>query len=247
MRPCPLTHSKRAFTSPARRSSAANRLRESGGLSLVEVMCSIFILGLVMLGLIGNFIQSRRVTESAVLHAAATSLVYGMIEQIKDLEYATMLPNYEDDPSVPKVAGVPIVTPPYIRLRLNQEKIVWLKVVHTSPTDEDASTTSIPYPQGPTTTPGPTETVAGAIDNWMGAIPLSTVTGSMSQQINLNMWVWIDDISNKGVWSAEGTAPKPDGSDVKKITIIYTYQYQDGSKTRTIRDREVVLRTPYDQ
>ena len=68
----------------------------------------------------------------------------------------------------------------------------------------------------------------------------------MSQQINLNIWVWIDDISNKGVWSAEDTAPIPDCSDVKKITIIYTYQYQDGGKTRTIRDREVILRTPFD-
>ena len=210
-------------------------------------MCSIFILGLVMLGLIGNFVQSRRVTESAVLHAAATSLVYGMIEQIKETEYATMLPNYEDDPSVPVVAGVPISTPPYIRLRLNQEKIVWLKVVHTPNTDEDPDTEDIPPPQGPTFTPGPLEAVTGAVDNWMGSIPLSTVTGSMSQQINLNIWVWIDNISNKGVWSAEGTQPKPDCADVKKITIIYTYQYQDGGKTRTIRDREVILRTPFDQ
>lgn len=231
----------------ASRLSAADRFRQFRGLSLVEVMCALFILGLVMLGLIGNFLQSRRVTESAVLHAAATSLVYGMIEQIKDLEYSTMLPNYEEDPSVPTVAGVPVVAPPYIRLRLNQEKIVWLRVVHTTPTDEDATTASIPDPQGPTTTPGALESVPGAIDNWMGSIPLSTVTGSMSQQINLNMWVWIDDISNKGAWSAESTAPNPDGSDVKKITIVYTYQYQDGGKTRTIRDREVILRTPYDQ
>jgi len=246
MMPLPPTPSHPGSIRRAGRLSAANRFRQARGLSLVEVMCSLFILGLVMLGLIGSFVQSRRVTESAVLHAAATSLVYGFIEQIKDLEYATMLPNYEDDPSVPMSGGVPVVTPPYIRLRLNQEKIVWLKVVHTSATDEDPDTL-IPSPQGPTTTPGATETVTGAIDNWMGSIPLSTVTGSMSQQINLNLWVWIDDISNKGVWSAEATQPEPDGTNVKRITIIYTYQYQDGGKTRTIRDREVILRTPYDQ
>jgi hypothetical protein len=228
--------------------SAPDRIRQSRALSLVEVMCSLFILGLVMLGLIGNFVQSRRVTEGAILHAAATALVYGMIEQIKDLDYATMLPNYEADPSVPKDANnQPTVTPPYIRLRLNQDKIVWLKVVHTTPTDEDDATASILPPQGPSSTPAPTATVAGALDNWLGSIPLSTVTGSMSQQINLNMWVWIDDISNKGVWAAENVQPKPDCADIKKITVIYTYSYQDGSKTRTIRDREVVLRTPYDQ
>ena len=238
----------RAGVPAAGQLSAADRIRQCRALSLVEVMCSLFILGLVMLGLIGNFVQSRRVTEGAVLHAAATALVYGMIEQIKDLDYATMLPNYEADPSVPKDANnLPTVSPPYIRLRLNQEKVVWLKVVHTSPTDEDDTTDDILPPQGPTYTPGPDDTVSGAVDNWLGSIPLSTITGSMSQQINLNMWVWIDDISNKGKWSAEGTQPQPDCADVKKITIIYTYRYQDGAKTRTIRDREVILRTPYDQ
>ena len=59
--------------------SPASRFRETRALSLVEVMCSIFILGLVMLGLIGNFIQSRRVTESAVLHAAATADAAGQV------------------------------------------------------------------------------------------------------------------------------------------------------------------------
>ena len=81
----------------------------------------------VMLAIIGSFIQSRRVTESTVLHAAATSMVYGLIEQIKQLDYTTLLPNYEADPAEP--SGL---TPPYVRVRISQEKIVWLRVVHTA-------------------------------------------------------------------------------------------------------------------
>jgi hypothetical protein len=212
-------------------------------------MVSLFVLTLVMMGLLANFVQSRRVSESSVLHAAATAMVYGLIEQVKQLDYSNLLPNYETDPSVPTVSGTPIATPPYIRLRLNQEKIIWVKVVHTTPTDEDATTTTIPYPLGPTTTPAPSATAVsvGAVDNFIGNIPLSTVTGTTAQQINLNLWVWIDEISNKGTWTAEGTAPVPDTSEVKKVTIVYTYSYQDGATTRTVRDREVILRTRFDQ
>ncbi len=226
------------------------RHRKTRAVTLVESMVALWVLAVVMLGLLGNFIQSRRVSEGAVLHAAATSLIYGLVEQIKQLDYTSLLPNYEADPGVPlDASNNPTVTPPYIRLRINQSTVKWIKVVHTTPTDEDPLTTTILPPQGPTTTPAPTATAAsvGAIDNFIGNIPLSTVTGTTSQQINLNLWIWIDDIGNKGTWAAETTAPVPDASEVKKVTIVYTYSYQDGGKTRTIRDREVILRTRFDQ
>jgi hypothetical protein len=186
-------------------------------------MVSLTLMAGVMLGFIGTFIQSRRVTESSVLHAAATSMMYGIVEQIKQLDYTTLLPSYEVDPYAPVSK-----TPPYIRVRLNQSNVVWLKVVHTT-----AGNT----PQGPTVTPAPSATAAslGAIDNYTGSIPLSTVTGTTSQQINMNIWVWIDEI------------PDGDASEVKKVTIVYTYSYLDGRVERTVRDREVIIRTRFDQ
>lgn len=199
-------------------------------MTLVEVMVALFLMATVMVGFLGANIQSRRVTESSVLHAAATSMIYGIIEQIKQLDYATLLPNYETDPFAPTAK-----TPPYLRVRLNQSTVVWLKVVHTLASTDAAPTT----PQGPTTTPSPTATAAsvGAIANFLGAIPLSTVTGTTSQQINLDIWVWIDEIPDAD----------SDVSEVKKITIVYTYSYLDGSVERVVRDREVFLRTRFDQ
>jgi hypothetical protein len=193
-------------------------------MTLVEVVVSMAVLASVMLGFLGAFVQSRRITESNVLQAASTSLAYGIIEQIKQLDYATLLPNYETDPD----AGS--LTPPYLRVRLNQDSVVWLRVVHN--TDPDNLL-------GPTSTPDPTATAAsvGAIDNFIGALPLSTVSNIAAQQINLNLWVWIDEIPDLD----------NDVSDVKKITVVYTYTYQDGSRTRVMRDREVFLRTRYDQ
>ncbi len=199
-------------------------------MTLVEVMVALFLMATVMVGFLGANIQSRRVTESSVLHAAATSMIYGIIEQIKQLDYATLLPNYETDPFAPTAK-----TPPYIRVRLNQSTVVWLQVVHTLASTEAAPTT----PQGPTTTPAPSATAAsvGGVANFLGAIPLSTVTGTTSQQINLDIWIWIDEIPDTD----------SDVSEVKKVTIVYTYSYLDGSVERVVRDREVFLRTRFDQ
>lgn len=195
------------------------------GLTLVEVMVSLTLMATIMVGFIGTFVQSRRITESNVLHAAATSMIYGIIEQIKQLDYTNLLPNYEVDPFAPTAT-----TPPYLRVRVNQSTVVWLKVVHTPAPGT---------PRGPTTTPsaGATAASLSAVQNYIGAIPLSTVTGTTSQQINLDIWVWIDEIPS----SSDNV------SEVKKVTVVYTYSYVDGSVTRTIRDRETFLRTRFDQ
>ncbi len=199
--------------------------RGRGGLTLVEVMVSITLMATVMVGFIGSFIQSRRVTESSVLHAAGTSLIYGIIEQIKQLDYATLLPNYEVDPFAPVAT-----TPPYLRVRLNQSTVAWIKVVHTAAPGAA---------RAPTSTPAASATAAsvGAVQNYLGSIPLSTVTGSASQEINMDVWVWIDEIPNVA----------DDVSEVKKVTVVYTYSYLDGAVTRSVRNREVFLRTRFDQ
>lgn len=198
-------------------------------MTLVEVMIAMTLLATVMVGFISAFLQSRRFTESSVLHSACTSLVFGLIEQMKGLDYTTLLPSSAVDTDAPDDIEN---SPPYIRLRVNQDLTVWLRVVHTPWTTSST-------PQAPTTTPAPSATTAsvGAIDNFIGSIPLSTVTGTASQDLSLNLWVWIDEIPDIA----------RDVSEVKKITVVYTYSFLDGSSTRTIRDREVFLRTRYDQ
>jgi hypothetical protein len=196
-------------------------------MSLVEVAVAMTLLATTLIAMLGAFVQSRRVTESSVLNAACTSLVYGLIEQMKGLDYTTLMPSYEVDTDAPDDIEN---SPPYIRLRVNQDVTVWLRVVHT--TDPD-------HPAAPTSTPAPTATAAsvGAIDNFIGRIPLSTVTGTASQDLSLNLWIWIDELEN----------PSRDVSEVKKVTVVYTYSYLDGNATRTVREREIFLRTRYDQ
>lgn len=201
------------------------------GLTLVEVMVSLTIMATVMAGFLGTFVQSRRVTEASVLHAAASSMIYGIIEQIKGLEYTEMLPSEVDDYH-PDNPSERLGEAPFVRVRINQDRTTWLRVVYTKQSDSPNT------PRGPTTTPAATATAesVGAIDNFLGEIPLSTVTGTTAQHLSLNLWVWIDEL-----------APTGDVSEVKKITVVYTYSYMDGNTERIIRDREVFLRTRFDQ
>lgn len=182
------------------------------------------VLVTVFLGFLASFIHSRRVTEGSVMQSAATSLVYGIVEQIKGLDYTTLVPSVETDPLAP-----PGSTPPYIRVRINQDQVVWLQTVYTP------STAS---PAAPTATPAGTATAAslGAVDNVIGPLPLSSVSGATSQALTLNLWVWVDEMPNPG----------RDVVQVKRVTLVYTYTYNDGSRLRTIRDREVFIRTRFD-
>jgi hypothetical protein len=211
------------------------RLKFAGGtraVTLVETMFAFGIMALFMLGFMGTFLQSRRVTEANILHAAATSLVYGIIEQIKGLDYTTLLPNAQPDPNDPNCPTGQ--TAPYytLRVRINPDLTVWLKPVYNIATTDNPTWATPSLPIAPT---APTPT--GAIDNVLGNLPLSTVTGTTAQNLALNVWIWIDEVPKRN----------DDVSEVKKITIIYTYRYNDGSSVRTVRDGEVFIRTRYDQ
>lgn len=199
----------------------------SRGMTLVEVMVAMSILATVMAAFLGTFVQSRRISESSVMHAAASSLIYGLVEQIKGFDYNTLLPSTAEDANAPASSN-----PPYIRVRINQDQVFWLETVYTTVASGLA-------PKGPTTTPSPTATAAslGAINNIIGPLPLSSVTGTASQQLTLRLWVWVDEIPDN----------TKDVTEVKKITLVYAYDYMDGSTTRTAIDREVFIRTRFDQ
>jgi type II secretory pathway pseudopilin PulG len=91
--------------------------RRSAAMTLVEVMVALGLFAFVMLGFIGSFVLSRRVTEGSVMHAAVTSLVYGLVEQMKGLDYKDLLPSTAVDENAP--AGW---SPPYIRVRINRTR-----------------------------------------------------------------------------------------------------------------------------
>ncbi len=197
-------------------------------------MIAMGLLAGVALGFLGTFIQSRRVAEASVMHAAATSLVYGIIEQIKGFDYVNLVPSTATDSnqaSEDAFPGSSSKAPPYIRVRINQDQVTWLQCLYTPAPGT---------PQAPTTTPPDSSTAAslGVPDNIIGPLPLSSVTsGARSQAINMHVWIWVDEMPDVS----------RDVTEVKRITLVYSYNYNDGNRVRTAIDREVFIRTRFDQ
>jgi hypothetical protein len=207
-------------------------------MTLVEVMVAGFILSTVMLGMLGTFLQSRRTTETAILQAATSSFIYGIVEQLKTLPYRpstaaedSVLPalTAADDTyptgtgTVQQPLGADQPDPPNIRVRLNQDEYYWLRV------GVDASGNLAAAPAGI-----PAANVAAATiharDNWI------KVRLSDASELQINIWVWVEELPPD---------PARDVVDVKQITLIYTYKFNDGRGERLVRDREVIMRTRF--
>ena len=71
---------------PAR--APGSRLPASSfGLTMVEVMVSLGVLAMLMLGLFAALLQSRRLTEASIYQNSANTVIQGYIEQMKNMEF----------------------------------------------------------------------------------------------------------------------------------------------------------------
>jgi hypothetical protein len=233
---------------PPRVRSAAGSTR---AMTLVEVMFATGVLTLALGGLLATFMQSRRLTEGSVYQNAALTIVQGYIEQIKNMDIGQMVGGYD-------AAGNPLLNPSSFSIPVYYDR-----------NTPDALQTSTGTP--PTITSinnGVTPAGGTVVDNlktfdmakdldatnmtntddlsyattaqvtwqsvWPGAqnYPATTVR-SGKNDLHLNVWVWIKDESV----AAQRT------SKVYSITVIYTWAYNDGGRTRYVSDVVRTLRS----
>lgn len=204
------------------------RLSDRKGLTLVEAMVAMFLMAGFMLGFLDTFLQSRRATEETILHTAATSVVYGLIEQMKGLNYDFGLPITSTDPDQSDYDAFPdgAKSPPYIRVRLNQDQATWLRCVNNlNPANYTA----------PQTTPGSLAELDANMRNTIGPLSMSNVAGAKSHSLRLFVWVWVDSIAD----------PNADVTDAKAVTLVYAYEFNSGIGVRTIIKRETFVTTRF--
>jgi prepilin-type N-terminal cleavage/methylation domain-containing protein len=197
------------------------------GLTLLEVMVAMLLMALVLLGFLDTFIQSRRITEGSVMQMAAVTVVAGLVEQMKMLDYDTSMPAAETDSEQAARDAFPAAAAkaaPYIRVRLNQDQATWLQCANNI----DASTFT-----APTKAPASTSSLDQAKKNTIGPLALSSVSGAKSQALNLALWIWVDALTGNDV------------ADAKCVTLVYAYDFNDGTRVRTVIKREVFVRTPF--
>lgn len=71
-----------------------------GGLSLIEVIIALSILGLLATTLVSSALLNRRLAEANIYQNTALTVTQGYLEQIKSMEYQHLLDSYDDD-SIP--------------------------------------------------------------------------------------------------------------------------------------------------
>ncbi len=214
------------------------------GMTLSEVIVALFILSLAILGILGVQMQSRRLTEGSVYQNTALTIVQGYMEQMKNMSINSLLnptpgtgvprlnvsffiPALFSDTTtdniwastgaVPALSSItPGVTPIGTGIVDNLRGFDMAK--DPSATTETSTDTSATTAQVAWTTAWPSaQAYTTATSNGV----VSTTTGK--NDLHLNLWVWIQDLSGTTTANAKQTYG---------ITIIYTWQYLDGGRVR---------------
>lgn len=173
-------------------------------MSLFEVCIAIGVLTLLLAGILAALLQSRRLTEGSIYQNSALTIVQGYLEQVKNMEFAS-LPYYDKSGNLVPGSGSSSTE---VTTRIDEATTDPLLISSGSPPDLASIT---PGGSGPT----------GTVNNDK-IIDINQTPTSTNDDLRLRLWVWIQDIS-------DGTV---DATEVRAITIIYHYRLTDGTRSR---------------
>ena len=245
-----------AFTKvvlPFRAKTARGGFADQCGMTLLEVLFAVAILTLAVGGLFATFLQSRRLTEGSVYQNAALTIVQGYIEQIKNMDLGQMLGATTTDASgnpIPATGSyvIPVYydkntpdslktstgTPPTIAAINSgvtptgaQDNLKGVDMTKDMDAIDMTNVDDLSYAMSNTST---WQTVWPGATDYSTAIP-ATNTGN--NHLHMNIWVWVKDESVAAHRS----------NRIYSITLIYTWAYTDGGRTRYATDTIRCLRS----
>ena len=198
-----------AGTPPASRQALSRRQRPSHGLTLIEVVIAMLLLGLMLGGTLQTFIMVRRSAEASIRHDNATNTAQSYIEQLR-----IALWNYSSDPAnfpFSPAAGTPTAG-------VDKYALKTVKLKLSGGTESTPLYVSAGTPPDPATL-APGEMPAGATDNKV-VVTVTQADGSIATKVPMTMhlWVWLE---NRSV-PAEATYGQTRG-----LTLIYSWEYHD--------------------
>lgn len=199
-----------------------SRQRRTRGMTLVELMIATTILALVVVGVLGSLLHSRRLSEGSISQNSAVAIVQGYIEQMKSMPF-NELPYTEvlSDGTVSTVSGVNTAVPLYeVPTRLNGATLDSLKI-STSTAFPALSTIGI--------TAG---TATDVLDN-VKTIDVNMTPESTLDDLRLNLRVWVKDVSSEAI----------NATQVRSITIHYAWQVNEGNRSRVHRGSVRTIRS----
>ena len=230
-----------------------SRQRNTRAMTLFELIFAVAIVTIAVGGILATFMQSRRLTEGSVYQNAALTIVQGYIEQIKNMDFGQMLGSTATDTSGNPIPATGSYTIP---VYFDKNTLDALKTsTGTPPTiasinsgvtptgvqdnlkgydmakDLDAvAMTNVDDLSYSTTAQATWQSVWPGATDYTTAFPAAT-TGK--KDLHMNVWVWIKDESVAAHRS----------SKIYSITLIYTWAYADGGRTRYVTDTVRSLRS----
>jgi prepilin-type N-terminal cleavage/methylation domain-containing protein len=236
--------------------------RDSRGMTLTEVMVAMLIFGLMSAGVVAGLVQSRRLTEGSVAQASAQAAVESYMDQLESMSlqqllnldsnnnpqwtplYAIPTQKTEDpvtgldplvwsniaaaNPPAQGFGGLPTI-PQLSTLRLTPG---------VTPAGVVDNLKEIP---ADTNNPGAQTTWNGKTGIWPGAnygtanLPEDSngnVIQPHTNNLHVNIWVWVSDLSDPNPAVDATLNPTGNAQAVYGITIIYTWQFNNGLGTQ---------------
>lgn len=165
---------------PTRSRGAAGNMSSVRGMTLVEVVTAIGVIGIVSTSLIAASMLTRRLTEIAVYQASVTAIMQGYLEQIKNMPFESL-------PFSPP-AGTSMSSGTYATT-----------YALTTQRDDVTADPLILSPLAPLTTANlaPPAIPTTVYDN------TKTFDVNRANDLTLHIWVWIEDLTPTGYSPAQ--------------------------------------------
>jgi prepilin-type N-terminal cleavage/methylation domain-containing protein len=214
--------------------------RSPAAMTLVEVIIAMAVLALACGGVFATLMQSRRLTEGSVVQNSALTIVQGYVEQIKNMELKDMLGGTLDAKGNPVLSAGNFSIPTKLD-DLTPDPLVRCTAAIPAMSSLTPGTTPAGFTDNlkkydilkDSTDIAMSDTSDTGFANtqqinwstaWPGAQNYPSVATVGRNDLKMNLWVWITDLS------AAGTAAQK----VYGITVIYTWQYLDGGRAKYI-------------
>ena len=203
---------------------ARSRLHGKRGVTLVELSIAATLLSLGVIGIFGSLLYARTMSEGSIYQSASIAAVQGYIEQMKNMEFAD-LPYTTGSGAVVAGSGSSSTEVPTRLITTQGSAAVVLSdplVISTATTIPDISTISLTA----------STALAGVTDN-IKLIDVNSTPGDTTDDLRLNLRVWIEDVSNSGISATQ----------VRAITIHYAWCSAAGQKGRVLRSSVRTIRS----
>jgi len=187
----------------------------------VPIASTLLAVGVV--GIFGSLLYARTMSEGSIYQNAALTAVQGYIEQMKNMELSDL--PYTSGSTVVAGSGATSTQVPTLLISTAGSTTVASSdplIISTATTIPDLSTIGIDA----------STSLAGVTDN-VKLIDVNSTPDNTTDDLRLNLRVWIQDISNSGVSATQ----------VRAITIQYAWRNSAGQTGRVLRGSMRTIRS----